>query len=240
MADKIHEPEKFKSRITDWPIDERPREKLIKNGPDSISSSELIAILLGHGSSKFNAVETAKRLLREFHSLEGLANASLVELQKMPGIGPVKAVTLIAAFQLYRNLEKEKAENEIVSFQNPAQVAKIYIPLLGYRKEERFYVILLDSAMKRIQDFEVTKGILDASLVHPREVFNPAIRYLARGIILLHNHPSGQLKPSQEDISITKRLVSSGKIIDIPVYDHLIITAKGYFSFKEDGLLDNM
>ena len=235
---KVNEPQKFKSRITDWPIDERPREKLIQLGYEAVSSAELIAILLGQGTAKFNALELAKKLLREFASLEALSDASLEEIQQIPGIGPAKAVTLLAAFQLYRNLQKQKAENEIVSFRNPEQVAKIYQPMLGSLQKESFFVILLNSAMKRILDFEVSRGTLDASLVHPREVFNMAVRNLAKGIIVMHNHPSGELKPSEEDIKTTERLVQSGNILEIPVYDHLIISENSYYSFRENGLIE--
>ncbi|MEJ2054598.1 MAG: DNA repair protein RadC [Calditrichaceae bacterium] len=237
MMDKVNEPSTFKSRITDWPLDERPREKLMRLGPESVSNAELIAILIGHGTVKFNALELAKKLLREFKSLESLSGSSLEEIQQIPGIGPAKAVTLLAAFQLYRNLQKQKAENEIVSFRNPEQVAKIYQPILGPLRKESFYVILLNSAMKRILDFEVSRGTLDASLVHPREVFNIAVRNLAKGIILMHNHPSGEMQPSEEDIKITERLVQSGKILEVPVYDHLIIAENNYYSFREHGLI---
>ncbi len=234
---KVNEPDQYASRITDWPVEERPRERLMTEGADGISSAELIAILLGQGTRKYNAVDLAKKLLRQFGSLEALSDASLDELTQVDGIGPAKAVTLLAAFQLYRNMQKEKAENEISSFQNPAEVAKIYIPRIGHLKQETFYVILLDSSLKKIRDYEVTQGILDASLVHPREVFKPAIRYSARGIIVLHNHPSGELKPSDQDIKTTGQLVESGKILGIPVYDHLIITQDGFYSFKEHGMI---
>ena len=113
---KVNEPQKFKSRITDWPIDERPREKLIQLGPQAVSNAELIAILLGHGTAKFNALELAKKLLREFKSLDALSGASLEEIQKIPGIGPAKAVTLLAAFQLYRNLQKQRWQKYISRF----------------------------------------------------------------------------------------------------------------------------
>jgi DNA repair protein RadC len=238
IMNKVNEPQNFKSRITDWPIDERPREKLMQLGPQAVSNAELIAILLGHGTTRLNAVELAKKLLREFKSLDALSGASFEEIQRIPGIGPAKAVTLLAAFQLYRNLQKQKAENEIVSFRNPDQVAKIYQPILGSLQKESFFVILLNSAMKRILDFEVSRGTLDASLVHPRDVFNVAVRNLAKGIIVMHNHPSGEMKPSEEDIKTTERLVESGKILEIPVYDHLIISESSYFSFRENGLIE--
>ncbi len=235
---KVNEPDQYASRITDWPLEERPRERLMQEGADRISSAELIAILLGQGTKKHNAVDLARKLLRKFGSLEALSDASLDELTKINGIGPAKAVTLLAAFQLYRNMQKEKAENEIRSFQNPDEVAKMYMPLIGHLKQETFYVILLDSGLKKIRDYEVTQGILNASLVHPREVFKPAIRFSARGIIVLHNHPSGETKPSVQDIKTTNQLIKSGEILGIPVYDHLIITQDGFYSFKESGMME--
>lgn len=237
MADKINEPSQFKSRITDWPLDERPREKLIQQGPAAVSNAELLAILLGQGTDQYNAVELSKQLLRHFKSLEALSRANFREMQSIRGIGPAKAVKLIAAFQLYRNLKKQRAESDMIRFTNPRRIAEIYQPVLGHLEKESFYVILLDAAMRRILDFEITRGLMDVSLVHPREVFNPAIRHMAKGIIVMHNHPSGLLYPSDADLSITKRLVKSGHILEIPVFDHLIITADDYFSFKEHGLI---
>jgi len=229
--------EGIKRRITDWPKEERPREKLIRYGVENISNAELIAILLGQGSQKYNVVETAHQMLHAFGDLEGLAAASQKELQTIDGIGPAKALTLLAAFQLYRNMQSETAAKVAQVMTQPKMVADIYIPYLGAKKKESFFVILLDAAMHKIRDVEVSKGSLTASLVHPREVFNPAIKYSAKGVILLHNHPSGQLSPSDEDIKITRKLVDSGRLLDIPVYDHLIITSKSYYSFKENNLI---
>ncbi len=232
MSDKRNASKAYQSRITDWPEDERPRERLQKYGADLVSSAELLAILLGQGTSRFNAVELARMLLNRFKSLEALSMASAAELQETPGIGPAKAATLQAAFQLYRNLQAETAERQIVSFRNPEQVAKIYQPLLGSSKQERFYVVLLNTAMQRITDFEVSRGTLDTSLVHPREVFREAIKHAAKGIIVLHNHPSGQLHPSEADLKVTQKLSESGKILGIELFDHIIITATDYYSFK--------
>ncbi len=234
---RINDPGAFKSRITDWPLTERPREKLLQFGPESISDAELIAILLGQGTPQLNAVELAKLLLRAFGSLEALSNASLAELQQVKGIGQAKAVALMAAFQLYRNLQKEMAERDLLVFNEPQKVAKAYQPVLGHLKQETFYVVLLDKQLRRIRDFPVTRGTLDASLVSPREVFHPAIKFMAKGVLVLHNHPSGNVRPSQADIEITRRLQKSGEILDIPLYDHLIITFDGYYSFKENGLM---
>jgi len=235
MPDKINEPQDYNSRITDWPEDERPRERLQKYGAEAVSSAELLAILLGQGTARFNAVELARLLLKRFKSLEALSMASAAELQETPGIGPAKAVTLQAAFQLYHNLQAESAERQIISFRNPEQVAKIYQPLLGSSKQERFFVVLVDTAMQRIMDFEVSRGTLDSSLVHPREVFREAVKQAAKGIIVLHNHPSGQAFPSEADLQVTEKLSKSGKILGIELFDHLIITASDFYSFKNNN-----
>ncbi len=236
MSEKIPDSGNHR-RITDWPKDERPREKLERFGAESLSHAELIAILLGQGTVSMNAVEIARALLKRFGTLEAIAGATLTELQEAPGIGPAKAVTLAAAFQLGRNMQSEAARKAQKQFTNPGLIAEIYIPRLSHLKQEHFWVLLLDSAMRLIREVEVTSGLLNASLVHPREVFNPAIRFSARGVIVMHNHPSGQQKPSNEDISITRTLVESGKLLDIPVYDHIIIAGNGYYSFKENHLL---
>ena len=233
MTDRVNEPEQFKARITDWPLDERPREKLIKSGPESVTNAELVAILIGQGTPMLNVVSLAQKLLRRFESLVGLSRASLNELQEIDGIGPAKAVSLAAAFQLHRNLQKELAENNITTFRNPAQVARIYQNVIGHLEREHFYVILVNARMERIFDFEVSKGSMERTIVQPREVFSEAIRYGAKGIILVHNHPGGVLRPSEDDIKITKRLLASSEILGIPIYDHIIVTRDNYYSLKE-------
>ncbi len=225
------------SRITDWPEDERPREKLLAKGAESLSSAELIAILLATGTGKTTAVDLGKELLTRFGSIEKMSQASLNELTEIPGIGPAKAITLMAAFQLSRNMHKEVAEREFTYFKQPSDVAKIFIPMLGHEKKEVFAIALLDSAGKYMWSEKITIGTLNASLVHAREVFKPAIKHSAVSIILVHNHPSGQLVPSAEDLKITKQIVESGKLLDISVHDHLIVTQDSYLSLKEEGYL---
>lgn len=225
------------SRITDWPTDERPREKLFAKGPESLSSAELIAILLRTGTSESTAVDLGKALLKKFGSIEKMAQASLSELTEMQGIGPAKAITLMAAFQLSRNMQKEVAEKTFTYFKQPSDVAKIFIPMLGHEKKEVFAIALLDAAGKYMWSEKITIGTLNASLVHAREVFKPAIKHSAASIILVHNHPSGQLTPSAEDLKITKQIAEAGKLLDINVHDHLIITQDSYVSLKEEGYL---
>jgi len=221
--------------ITTWPQGERPREKLILIGAENLTSAELIALLLSSGTQNLNAVDIGKELIKKFRTLENLSQASLKELQEIEGIGPAKAIKLQAAFQISRNMQKEKAEDELVNCHNPNDVAKIFIPILGHQKQEIFAIALLDSAGKFLRDREITKGIINASLVHPREVFRVAIKEAATSVILVHNHPSGQLSPSNEDLSITRQLVAAGETIGIPVQDHLIIAGDKYISLKEAG-----
>ena len=225
------------SRITDWPVNERPREKLLTKGSDALSSAELIAILLGTGTGKTTAVDLGKSLINKFGSIEKMAQASLKELTEISGIGPAKAITLMAAFQLSRNMHKEVAEKEFNYFKQPSDVAKIFIPMLGHEKKEVFAIALLDTAGKFMGSEKITIGTLNASLVHAREVFKPAIKHSAASIILVHNHPSGQLTPSAEDLKITKQIVEAGKLLDITVHDHLIITQDSYISLKEEGYI---
>ena len=223
--------------IIDWPDGERPREKLANLGADKLSAAELLAILLSSGTAKLNAVEIGKELLRKFQTLERLSAASLEEIKEIEGIGQAKAVILQAAFQLSRNMHQQIAENQVIYFKCPEDVAKIFIHNIGHLKQEVFYIALLDSAGKYIRNREITRGILNASLVHPREVFRIAIKEAASAIILVHNHPSGELKPSKEDLAITKQLVEAGQLIDIPVRDHLIIAGNQYFSLNEAGYI---
>jgi DNA repair protein RadC len=225
------------SRITDWPENERPREKLLNKGSDALSSAELIAILLGTGTGKTTAVDLGKLLIKKFGSIEQMSQASLQELTEIQGIGPAKALTLMAAFQLSRNMQKEVAEKDFIYFKQPSDVAKIFIPMFGHEKREMFAIALMDTAGKYMWSEKITIGTLNASLVHAREIFKPAIKHSAASIILVHNHPSGQLTPSAEDLKITKQIVEAGKLLDINVHDHLIVTQDSYISLKEEGYI---
>ena len=223
--------------ISEWPEGERPREKLISMGADALSPAELIAILIATGVGNISALDLGKQLLRKFHSLEELAAASITEMNSIKGIGMAKAVTLKAAFQLSRILDQEIARRKLEYVREPADVARIFIPRLGHLKQEIFAVAMLDTAGKYLLSKKITVGTLNASLVHPREVFKSAIRQSAASIILVHNHPSGQLTPSGEDLRITKQLVETGRILDIPVQDHLIIAGNRFVSLKEEGYI---
>ena len=224
--------------IKEWPEDERPREKLLKHGAAALSDSELLAILIKTGSGKQSAVDLAKKLLREYKSLRTLSGLSVADMkqQKFKGIGKVKAIVLAAAFEIARRLASSSKEDH-APIRTPEDVARQYIPQLRDLKQEVFMVLCLSSSNKIIQERTITKGLLNSSLTHPREVFREAILENAASVILLHNHPSGNLEPSREDIQITKQLVDAGRIIGISVQDHIIVGGDGFTSMMERGLM---
>jgi DNA repair protein RadC len=237
MKRRIKEPFQTRVPISKWPDSEKPREKLLKVGAENLTSAELLAILISSGTDRYSAVDIGKELIRKFNNLENLSNASCEELEKIMGIGKARAVKLMASFQLSRNMLREIAEEKPIFFQNPGDVARVFIPRIGHLKQEVFVVAHIDSAGKFINSEIITRGTLDTSLVHPREVFKSAIKHAAASIVVLHNHPSGQLMPSREDIAVTNQLVDAGKMMDIPVQDHLIITRSCFLSMREEGYL---
>ncbi|MBN2104951.1 DNA repair protein RadC [bacterium] len=226
----------YHPKIKDWPEDERPREKLIKHGATFLSDAELVALIIGSGSDGVTAVDVAKRLILDYHALAGLAECNLAELCRMKGIGSARGARLMAAFEIGRRVECCQSALS-VKLSTPGDVAKYYQPSLRTLKQEIFKVILLDSGNRLIRDVDITKGTLNASLVHPREVFKAAVDYLAAGVILLHNHPSGEAQPSAQDKAMTEQLVQAGQLMGIPVMDHLIIAQKNFYSFANEGLI---
>jgi len=225
---------KVKKTIKELPEFERPREKLIKKGPKALKKEELLAILLRTGLKGKNAVEVAKDILEKYGDKK-LLDVSYEELRNMRGVGLTKAVQILAAIELGSRLFKEKSEKEVY-INSPQDVVK-ETEHIKENKKENFVVLYLDARNKLIYKETVSIGSLNANLVHPREVFEPAIRHLAASIILVHNHPSGDPEPSEDDLVITKRLVESGKILGIEVVDHIIVVKDGFFSFKERELI---
>lgn len=222
--------------IKNWPPEERPREKLIKSGPEYLSNGELLAIILRIGKKKGSAVELARELLGRFNGLGGLINLSMAELCSIGGIGPAKAAQIKAALELGRRVLSEPLSKEIKVVSGRA-IYSHYYPHLKNLKKEIFKVILLDGKNKIIRDVTVSEGSLNLNIVHPREVFNPAIRDSALSIITLHNHPSGDPTPSLEDIELTKRLISAGNILGIRLLDHIIIGDGRFVSLLDKGVI---
>lgn len=223
-------------RIKDWPEDERPREKLLRRGSHALSDAELLAILVRSGTGRQTALDVARHILVQERNLRRIAGKSSAELMRIKGIGRAKAVELLAAFEIGRRVETAHEEEKSI-VRSPEDVARLMLPVLRDRTEEVFFVLLLDANNGVKDSIEITRGTLNASLVHPREVFKAAIDHLAASIIVVHNHPSGNREPSREDVEITKQLVEAGKIIAIPLHDHVIIAGDGYTSLAERGLL---
>jgi len=223
------------NKITRWPKQERPRERLLEHGPQHLSETELLGILLGKGMRKKTAIDLARELLDQYESLQKLFSRSPSELKTIKGIGSAKAATLSAAFELVRRIQSQKEEK--VSFRKSADVARCYLPLMRDLRKEVFKVLLLNRANRLIKEVLISEGTLDASIVHPRDVFHEAILEPAAGVILIHNHPSGNPNPSEEDIRITKQLVEAGRLLGIKVYDHIILAGETYRSLADDGLL---
>lgn len=220
------------TKIKDLPKILRPREKLLKYGPGKLSNSELLAILLRTGRKGANVVELAKKILSRYGS-QNLPNLGIKELQQFPGIGPVKSCEIVACFELGKRLLQRK-QAEI--YLKPKDVWNELKDLRSHKKEH-FVIFYLDSRNQEIKRETVSIGSLNANLVHPREVFEPAVKSLAAQIILAHNHPSGDTQPSEDDLEITKRLSEAGKILGIEIVDHVVVTKNGFFSFAEKHLL---
>ncbi len=225
---------KVKKTIKELPEFERPREKLTKKGARALKKEELLAIILRTGLKGKNAVEVAKDILEKYGDKK-LLDASYEELRNIRGVGPTKAVQILAAIELGSRLFKEKSEKEV--YINSLQDVTKETEHIKENKKENFVVLYLDARNKLIYKETVSIGSLNANLVHPREVFEPAVRNLAAQIILAHNHPSGDAEPSEDDLVITKRLVEAGKIMGIEINDHIIVTKNGFFSFKEKNLI---
>lgn len=221
------------AKIKDLPKVDRPREKLEKYGPERLSNSELLAILLRTGSEGVNVVELANKILKKF-SGDGLIKATVKELKTTFGLGSAKACEIIACFELGRRLLQNKQASLILSSKDVWEELKD----IRDNKKEHFVVFFLDARNQEIKREIISIGSLNANLVHPREVFEPAVRYLAAQIILAHNHPSGDFEPSEEDLEITKKLVKSGKILGIEIIDHVIVTKDKFLSMKQKEILN--
>ncbi len=224
--------------IRDWPEAERPRERLFQQGPDVLTDTELLAILLVSGSSKhgLTAMDCARMLLTKYSNLRNIAKISSAELFGIPGIGPGKASRVLSAFEMAKRTASQKKERGMV-FSNSQDVFEAYAMRLRDEKQEIFTVMMLDSKNRFLREERISLGTLNHSIVHPREVFKSAIRESAASIILVHNHPSGDSSPSGEDIRLTDRLVEGGNLLGIQVLDHLIIGEARYYSFSDQGRL---
>src|ERR1035437_2570390 len=223
--------------IKSWAEEDRPREKLLSKGRHVLTDAELIAILIGSGSRNETAVELAKRILSQFeNNLNAIAKLSVQDLMKFKGIGEAKAISIVAALELgRRRKETETLKREkIISSKDTYD---IFRPQFLDLPHEEFHVLLLSRSNIVIRKEFVSRGGVSGTVVDPKIVFKIAVEHLASSIILCHNHPSGNLKPSNEDISLTKKIKEAGTLLEIPILDHLIISHSGYFSFADEGMM---
>jgi DNA repair protein RadC len=223
--------------IKSWAEEDRPREKLNAQGRRALSDAELIAILIGSGSRNESAVELSKRILHHYdNDLNKLGKASIAELSKFKGIGEAKAISIIAALELGRRRgdTETKTPETIQGSKSAYQILRRHLVDLPH---EEFWLLLLSRSSKLIAKELISKGGLSGTIADPKIIFHIALQHQASSLILAHNHPSNNRKPSQQDIDLTKKLYNAGKILDINVVDHLIITDDGYLSFADEGLL---
>lgn len=223
-------------KIKEFDKIDRPREKLIRLGSDSLSDEELLAIIVSTGTAKKNAIELSREILNNF-SEEDLYDIEVAELSTIDGIKNAKASKIVASLKFGQRIAQKVKEKEFVQISSSEDVYSYLKNEMENKKNEYFYAILLDTKNVIISKEVISKGTLDASLVHPREAFRPAIRKSAKSIIFAHNHPSGNPKPSKDDFLITERLVDAGDLLDIKVLDHIIIGKDDFYSFKKESYI---
>lgn len=222
--------------LRDLPQEERPRERMIQSGAEALSHAELLAILLRTGTKQESALLLAQRLLNQLGSLSKLADMSLMELTKIKGIGPAKALQLLAGLELGRRMSRIR-HTDSSSVRRPEDAADLVMESMRHLRKEHFVCLFLNTKNRVLAQETVSIGTLDASLVHPREVFRAAMKHGAASMICIHNHPSGDPTPSREDVDITKRLMEAGELVGIEVLDHIVIGDNQYVSLKERGLV---
>ncbi|MDR5694053.1 MAG: DNA repair protein RadC [Armatimonadota bacterium] len=228
----------FQRKLTlkELPEEIRPRERLLHSGAETLSTTELMAILLQSGTPQRTALDLAEELLSRFGSLDQLAKAKVADLLSVKGVGPAKAVRVVAALELGKRLLTAPPTPR-PAIRSPHDVARLLMPEMRMLDREHFRVILLDTKHRVLGIVNISVGSLNATTVHPREVFKEAIRKSAAAVVLVHNHPSGQAEPSREDMRITEQLQAAGEIVGIKVVDHIILGDGQFYSFREHALL---
>ncbi|MEO8589854.1 MAG: DNA repair protein RadC [Flavobacteriales bacterium] len=226
-----------KLSIREWARDDRPREKLMSQGPGALSDAELLAILIRSGSTKDSALDLAKRITASVaNDLNRLGRLGVAELTKFNGMGEAKAIAIVAALELGRR-RRTLETVERLSIASSATAYELVRPMLADLPHEEFWLVLLDRGNRLLEQCRVSQGGMHGTVADPKIIFKEALDRRASSVVLCHNHPSGQLRPSEEDIHLTRKLVEGGRILDISVHDHLIVTGAGYFSFADNGML---
>ncbi|HNP48659.1 MAG TPA: DNA repair protein RadC [Bacteroidia bacterium] len=223
--------------IKSWAEEDRPREKLMQKGKHSLTDAELLAILIGSGNSEETAVELSRRILAQSgNSLLALGKMNASELMEFKGIGEAKAITIVAAMELSRR-RKDTQEAELEKISSSNDIVSIFQSMLGDLQHEEFWVVYLNRGNKILAKKQLSSGGMSGTVVDPRMIFKSALDQKAQALILCHNHPSGTAKPSEADIRLTKNMVEAGKVLEISVLDHIIITQKAFYSFADEGMM---
>jgi len=226
-----------KLNIKSWSEEDRPREKMMLKGREALSDAELLAILIGSGNTELSAVGLSQLILNSAdNNLHELGKKGLSEFMVFKGIGEAKAITIAAALEMGRRRQLTDPK-ELPPVQSSSEAYHLIAPIIADNNYEEFWILLLNRASKLIKKVKISSGGVNAVLADPRLIFKAAIENLASAIILVHNHPSGNLTPSREDINITKKLQDGAKFLDLSVPDHLIITQEGYYSFADEGMM---
>lgn len=223
--------------MNETPEHERPRERLIKVGPGNLSEVELLAIIISRGTKGTPVRQIAERLVNQFHSAAEVGRATVEELMLIPGIGKAKACQIVAAFELARRSDDTPCVKDRADVSDPKEVARLARSNVKDWRKECFFTLFLDSRSRLIGQTEVSVGCLDTTLAHPREVFEKAIRAGAAAIVVVHNHPSGDPSPSDDDVRLTRRLSEAAKILGIRLLDHVIVTRDSFYSFRGHALV---
>jgi DNA repair protein RadC len=223
--------------IKNWSVEDRPREKLIKKGVSSLSNAELLAILIGSGTRNVTAVELSKTILHQSeNNLGSLGKTSLSELIKIKGVGEAKAITILAALELGRRRNFSEP-TEKIKITSSHDASNVFQPILGDLPHEEFWILLLNRSNKIIDKYRISQGGISGTVIDTRLILKTALDKLASGIILCHNHPSGNKKPSEADKAITYKIQEATKVMDISLLDHIIVADKEYFSFADNNLM---
>jgi len=226
-----------KLTIKEWALEDRPREKIMSHGIKSLSSAEILAVIIGSGTRKASAVELSKSILNSVNNnIEELARLDLTQLQKIPGIGPARALSILATFEL-SNRRNSHAAHPGKKIKGSKDVFGIFHPLLKDLAVEEFWILLVNRANMVLDKAKISQGGISGTVIDTRIILKKAVDKLSSALILCHNHPSGNLKPSEADIRITEKIKKSGELMDINLLDHLIIADNSYFSFADEGLI---
>ena len=222
--------------LAEWPPSDRPRERLYAQGAQALADAELLALQLGYGMPGRSAMDVAREMLAAYGSLADVAAREPTELAQRPGVGRAKAARLVSAFEMCRRL-RARTPGARTTLSSPAAVYAAFAPLMEHLRHEVFRIALLDAQNGLLADRVVSEGSLSATLVHPREVFKPAILESAASVILIHNHPSGDPTPSREDIKLTRQLVECANMLDLRIHDHVVIGHGRFVSLAERGVI---